>query len=200
MPQKRWTREEDAKLLLLAPKFNNQWSLIVKYFDDRTDQEISSHWHKVLRPDLVKGGFTREEDEIIIHYAMAHGGKSWEQLAQVLPQRSSKQCRERWRNRLDPSVNRTPWTPAEDQMISALYQQFGSKWVQIARFLPGRTDDMVKNRWNWFLTKKNERGGPRPPPFATGGPPPFLFAQIYIPGNGLCSDPEVAPSPSPLNK
>jgi len=52
--------------------------------------------------------------------------------------RTVKQCRERWRNQLDPSIVSLPWTPDEDATIDRLRALHGNAWKLIASQLPGR--------------------------------------------------------------
>lgn len=107
-------------------------------------------------PGLIKGSWTREEDEIIVNFVKQHGTKNWTKLATLLPGRIGKQCRERWRNHLDPEVNRSPWTEVEDEILINLHETLGNQWVKIAESLPGRSDNAIKNRWNSTLKKQLE--------------------------------------------
>ena len=97
---------------------------------------------------ISKRTFSPSEDQILIRYIYQHGPKNWSLLANILPGRTPKQCRERWHNHLDPRINKGPWTLEEDKILAEKQKLLGNKWSDIAKFLPGRTDTLVKNRWN----------------------------------------------------
>ena len=48
---------------------------------------------------------------------------------------------------LDPSINRSPWSSEEDKILLEAHKELGSKWVELAKLLPGRKGDAIKKRW-----------------------------------------------------
>ena len=153
----RWTPEEDQRLLnFLAAGGRANWTELVPHFPGKTAQQISERWSKVLDPSLVKRSWTRVEDETIIEFVAQFGTRNWTKLAELLPGRIGKQCRERWRNHLDPCNSKEPWTPEEDQLLIRLHEEYGNQWVKIATLMPGRSDNHIKNRWNSKLKKQIE--------------------------------------------
>lgn len=114
----------------------------------------------MLRPDLVKGKWTDEEDDRL-RTAVLEGFDHWGKVAEKMPGRTAKQCRERWTNYLDPTLLKTPFTPPEDDLLVRLQAEMGNKWAAISRQLPGRTENSVKLRFNALMKLYGERSTDR---------------------------------------
>ncbi|CAL4960526.1 unnamed protein product [Urochloa decumbens] len=156
-----WTPEEDETLRKAVETFKGRnWKKIAEFFHDRTEVQCLHRWQKVLNPELIKGPWTQEEDDKIIDLVHKYGPTKWSIIAKSLPGRIGKQCRERWHNHLNPEIRKDAWTPEEERALINAHRVYGNKWAEIAKALPGRTDNSIKNHWNSSLRKKLDAYGP----------------------------------------
>ena len=109
---------------------------------------------------LKRRPWAAEEDEHLVLLVEEHGVKAWAKIAQFLHMRNGKQCRERYRNHLRPELCKGEWSVEEDTEIWNRVREVGTKWAAISElFMPTRTDNDIKNRWNSIIRKPKAPGG-----------------------------------------
>ena len=58
-----WTEDEDKKLFELFKKLGTRWSMIIKYFDDRSENDVKNRFYSTLRRVATKK--RREDPELL---------------------------------------------------------------------------------------------------------------------------------------
>lgn len=94
----------------------------------------------------AKGSWTKDEDERLLQAVAQFGTDDWSQVRQGVRSRTVKQCKDRYKLKLDPAIVTAPWTRAEDMELLQLSREHGRSWTKIAKHLTGRTENAVKAR------------------------------------------------------
>ncbi|KAL0463795.1 UNVERIFIED_CONTAM: Transcription factor [Sesamum latifolium] len=119
------------------------------------DTLLKEKQHRPAKKELNRGAWTAEEDRRLDEAVHVQGPKHWTTVAAKAGlNRCAKSCRLRWMNYLRPNIKRGNISDQEEDLIIRLHKLLGNRWSLIAARLPGRTDNEIKNYWNYHLSKK----------------------------------------------
>jgi hypothetical protein len=83
------------------------------------------------KDSISKKPWTEVEDEKLRALVVLNGTGNWTAISEILPERTGKQCRERWYNHLNPEINKSDFTPEEDRVIMNMQKAFGNQWAKV---------------------------------------------------------------------
>jgi hypothetical protein len=98
--------------------------------------------------------FTKEDDSLIKKFVEEHGPQNWNDISDTLKTKTARQCRERWNNKLAPSISTKNFEEDEDLLLIRLVYERGTKWSEISKFFIGRTGVSLKNRYQLLIRHK----------------------------------------------
>jgi len=154
----RWTKEEDDTLRQAVEadaSKKTDWAHIAKtnFAGSRNASSCRDRWVKHLDPEVSKDAFSAAEDGIIREKVAE--GKSFSDIAKLLPGRLTEMVRRRWHT-IQPH-KKGPWTESEIKILVEKHREFGSKWTKIAPYIEARTASQIKNRWHNYQEKYQEK-------------------------------------------
>ena len=163
---KKWSKDEDERLeegvkLYALPN----WKLIAKHVGTRSNKMCAQRWRYSLRPEIklvTKGKWTKEEDDRLREILSKHDCKNertWDIASEAMGfTRNGIQCRERWKNFLDPTLCFGAWTAEEDKILLNLHRKYGKQWKKFTAILTGRSAQRIRRRFTSLQKRANRDG------------------------------------------
>lgn len=110
---------------------------------------------------IFKGGqWTNKEDRILEAGIAKYGLNNWHRISSLLQRKTADQCKERWIQYLDPTIQKhREWTKEEEEKLIFLQGLFSDRWQTIAKQLPGRTGWMCEEHYAEMLDHLNKPRG-----------------------------------------
>lgn len=117
-------------------------------------QHFTSHMWRT--GGINKSKFTKEEDDKLRDLVNQYGIINWQIIADKMPKRNVRQCRERWNHYLTPQISNGEWSSEEDKLLLEKYEKYGNQWKFFEKFFPTRSSIHIRNRWR-VLNRQQER-------------------------------------------
>ncbi|KAJ5963778.1 Myb transcription factor [Penicillium vulpinum] len=161
-PRNRWNYTEDNLLRrevftqLVAEGAVKDWQCIATKLPGRTNKDCRKRWYNVVSGGVNKGHWAQNEDKLLTE-AVKTCGKSWTVVATAVKSRNADQCAKRWKQFLDPELDRSQWTDKENKLLQEAHKKYGRRWKEIqAKYFPTRSRNAIKNQYTILIRKRKQ--------------------------------------------
>ncbi|NXU96812.1 SNPC4 protein, partial [Cettia cetti] len=156
LKRKEWTKDEDQMLLELVQEMrvgnHIPYKKIAYYMEGRDSAQLIYRWTKSVDPNLKKGPWTAEEDNMLMAAVQKYREKEWYKIRTEVPGRNDAQCRDRYLKALHWDVKKGKWSLEEEEQLIELVQKHGlGHWSKIASELPHRTGSQCQSKWSLMI-------------------------------------------------
>jgi hypothetical protein len=153
MSQKYQPKPLTPLITLVPCKLSKDRKSFIPVFTPLKKQELEAH---------KSNPWSKEEDSLLLDLGMRN--QKWTLIAREINTayhngiliRNQKQCRERWKNFIDPDLKKKPFTKKEDDLLLFYYEKFKS-WAKVAKKLKNRNENQVKNRYRTLNSRKEQK-------------------------------------------
>ncbi|XP_024638970.1 transcription factor MYB61 isoform X2 [Medicago truncatula] len=122
-----WSPEEDEKLLRHITKYGHGcWSSVPKQAGlQRCGKSCRLRWINYLRPDLKRGTFSQEEENLIVELHAVLGNR-WSQIAAQLPGRTDNEIKNLWNSCLKKRLRQKEMRTSSSSTLNLHNNNFSS--------------------------------------------------------------------------
>jgi hypothetical protein len=137
-------------------------------------------------PGVAKCKFTPQEDARLREIVERCGTNDWTEVARQMRPRNGRQCRERWTNYLNPTLENRSWTAEEEILLDRKFGEFGSRWGALTTCFTNRSRNSIKNHWTSKRRQKSRAAleiaptKPVVPNLLTGDQPDEMGSEILF--------------------
>ncbi|KAL5709043.1 hypothetical protein ACHQM5_019772 [Ranunculus cassubicifolius] len=129
-----WTVEEDRLLSTFIKRYGHlNWRELPKYAGlSRCGKSCILRWMNYLKPDIKRGNFTKDEDDVIVNYVEKFGTR-WSVIAGRLTGRTDNEIKNHWHTNLEKCRK-------ESTMLKRPKEKVVKPSVRRKSYLPGTLD------------------------------------------------------------
>jgi hypothetical protein len=136
------------------------WNQVMYFIQYHSLHQIKWQWQKYCSEQRDTSNWSQQEDYLLLRAVRKYGERDWCRVAECVPGRTNKSCRERYIMRLKSCTRAIgSWRKFEDKQLMSLVERFGTNWSLIASYLPERNCHQARNRYELL---KNEVVKPCP--------------------------------------
>ncbi|KAI3448422.1 hypothetical protein Pfo_005087 [Paulownia fortunei] len=135
-----WSPEEDEKLMKHITRYGHGcWSSVPKLAGlQRCGKSCRLRWINYLRPDLKRGTFSLEEENLIIELHAVLGNR-WSQIAAQLPGRTDNEIKNLWNSSIKKKLRQKGIDPSTHKPLQKLRMK--KKHLQTAKTMKKHQKD-----------------------------------------------------------